>query len=389
MDAFDIRFDDRRANVHAAVEGVTRQFTRADYLAAARGEGSIDGYWKALGEQGLFGLGVPEEYGGSGGGITEAVAAMEALSQAGMPSPMLLLTAFSRVPILRYGTDEQKRRFVEPTADGSSRFCFAITEPDAGTNSFAITSLAQPVEGGGYRLNGQKVFISGADEADRMLVVARTTRLADAADRKQGLSLFVVDTDAPGVSMQQLNIELHCPEKQFMVFFDDVALEPDRLIGEEGHGINYLFDALNPERLIVSAWALGLGDLALSKGVAYAMDRAPFGTPIGAYQGLQHPMARAKAHLEAARTMLYQAADAYDRGLNAGPLANMAKLLASEAAQEACDIAIQAHGGNAFDTDFDVITLWPMIRLLRVAPINNEMVLNHLGEHVLGLPRSY
>jgi acyl-CoA dehydrogenase len=168
-----------------------------------------------------------------------------------------------------------------------------------------------------------------------------------------------------------------------------VLLAPDRLIGEDGEGFRYLFDALNPERVLAAAWAIGLGDFVLDKAVAYARDRAPFGTPIGAYQALQHPLAQARADLDAARLMMYTACRVFDEGGNAGYLANASKLLGSQAAVAACDHAIQTHGGYAFDQDYDVSTVWPAVRLLEIAPLNNEMILNYIGEHVLRLPRSY
>jgi alkylation response protein AidB-like acyl-CoA dehydrogenase len=179
------------------------------------------------------------------------------------------------------------------------------------------------------------------------------------------------------------------PDRQFTVFFDDVEIGEDRLVGEAGEGFRYLFDALNPERVVAAAWGIGLGDFALEKAVGYARERAPFGTPIGSYQALQHPLAQAKADLDAARLAMYTACRVFDAGGNAGYLANAAKLLASQAATRACDAAIQTHGGYAFNDEYDVATIWPNVRLLQIAPLNNEMILNYIAEHVLRLPRSY
>ena len=338
--------------------------------------------------QGLLGLGVPEEYGGSGAGILPVVAAMESMSARGIPIALYLLTAFGREAILRHGSEEQKQRFVRPTTTGESRMCFAITEPDAGTNSFKITTTATR-DGDTYRLRGQKIFISGADASQQMLVVARTPRTDGDDDRRRGMSLFVVDLPSAGLELQAQSMDLVMADRQFAVYFDDVQVPAANLIGEEGEGFRYLFDALNPERVLVSAWAIGLGDYALGKAVAYAKDRAPFGKPIGSYQGLQHPLARSRASLDAARLMMYTAARIFDEGGNAGYYANAAKLLASEAATNACDAAIQTFGGYAFTNDYDVSTIWPVARLLRIAPVNNEMVLNYIGEHVLDLPKSY
>jgi acyl-CoA dehydrogenase len=199
----------------------------------------------------------------------------------------------------------------------------------------------------------------------------------------------MVPVRARGVELQPLDIEIVQPDRQFMVFMDDVEVGADALVGTDGAGASVMFDALNSERLLVAAMALGLGEYALGKAVAYARERAPFGRPIGAYQAIQHRLARAKAHLEAARAVMYGAAKAFDRGEPAGPACNMAKLLASEAGVEACDAAIQVHGGYAFDAGYDVSTIWPLVRLFSIAPVNNEMVLNSIGEHVLGLPKSY
>lgn len=378
-----------RADVHEAARGVIEQFDRKYWLTCAREQRFTDDLWGCMADLGLLGLGVPEEYGGSGGGVTAPTAAMEAMSAAGIPLALYLLTGFAREAILRHGSPEQCERFVRPTTTGESRMCFAITEPNAGTNSFAMETLAQKTPDGTYRMNGSKIFISGVDASDRMMVVTRTTRLSEVAERRQGLSLFVLDVDTPGLTFHPLDIGIVMPDRQFSVFFDDVEVEADRLVGEEGEGFRYMFDALNPERIMGAAWAIGLGDYVLGKAVGYARDRGPFGRPIGGYQALQHPLAQSRAELDAARLMMYAAAEVFDAGGNAGYLANAAKLLGSQAAVEACDHAIQTHGGYAFDADYDVSTVWPAVRLLKIAPINNEMILNYIGEHVLRLPRSY
>ena len=378
-----------RDAVHEAARGVIERYGRGYWLDCARSGRFTDDMWQAMADQGLLGLGVSELYGGSGGGITEVTAAMEALSSAGVPLALYLLTAFAREAILRHGSEEQRKRFVAPTVSGAERMCFAITEPNAGTNSFAMETLATKTIAGTYLINGQKVFISGVDASDKMMVVVRTSRRSEVADRRQGLSLFVVDVATPGLEYQLLDIGMTMPDRQFAVFFTDVEVPADRLIGDEGEGFRYLFDALNPERVLAAAWALGLGDYALAKAVDYARERAPFGKPIGSYQALQHPLAEDKARLDAARLMMFTACRIFDDGGNAGYLANAAKLLASQAAVDACDHAIQTHGGYAFNQEYDVSTIWPIVRLLKIAPINNEMILNYIGEHILRLPRSY
>lgn len=375
--------------VAEAVGGVTKRWTREYYLdKTAKNEAPVELY-EAMADAGLFALGVPEKLGGAGGGITATAAVMEEMSKAGLPPMIYSLTAFSRQAIVRHGTPEQIARYVTPTLSGTGTFAFALTESDAGTNSFAMSTTATKQGDGTYRLKGQKVFISGADQADHLLVVARTTPAAEAPRKSDGLSLFVVEVGAPGVTMTALAIEWHAPERQFAVYFDDVVVGEEALIGPEGGGAACMFEALNAERVVISAWTLGLGQLALDKAVAYAKQRSPWGAPIGRYQSVAHPLARAKARLDAARLMTYTAAATIDSGQPAAEHSNMAKLLASEAADAAVDAAIQVHGGTAFDKDTDLITLWPMIRILRIAPLNNEMILNYISEHVLGLPRSY
>ena len=342
--------------------------------------------WKAMGEFGILGLPYPEEYGGSGGGLSELMVLNEITARAGIISLFFVLGSFARMPIIRHGTPEQIAKFVTPTATGEGKMCFGVTEPNAGTNTFRLQTTARRSDAG-WLVNGSKVFITGAKDSTSMLLIARTSPL-DPERPRAGLSLFILDSHTPGIEFQRLNIDV-LGESQYLVFFKDAELPPDALIGEEGKGMKYLFDGLNTERLVLSSMAVGLGNRALDKAVEYAKERAPFGTPIGSYQGLQHPMARAKAHVEASRLVMQEAARTFDRGEDAGPLSNMAKLLTSEACDEAVDIALQAHGGYGFDQDYDVITLWPFARLMRVAPVNNEMILNYIGEHVLGLPRSY
>jgi hypothetical protein len=262
-----------------------------------------------------------------------------------------------------------------------------VTEPEAGTNSFALRTTARK-SGDAYRISGQKVFISGADQADHILLLARTAPPGEALSRRTGFGLFMVDLSLPGIQLNRLDIEWYAPENQYEVFFDDVEVPATALIGEEGLGFDHLLACLNQERVVIAAWALGLGNYALEKAVAYAKQRAPFGKPIGANQAVQHPLALAKAEMEAARHVMYAAAAGYDAGLDAGAQANTAKLLGSRSALAAVEASIQTHGGSAFVYETDVVTLWPMIRILQIAPLNNESILNFVGERVLGLPRS-
>lgn len=370
--------------------GVTKQFGRDYYLKKTRNGQPPDEMWQAMADQGLLALGVPESLGGGGGGVECVAAVMETMSRAGTPPLMYSLTTFSREAILRHGSESQIRDHVLPTMSGQRRFCFGVTEPDAGTNTFALRTRAKRTSDGDWAITGQKIFISGADEADHMLLAARTAEVGDdVSGSRDVISLFIVPMDTDGIELKQLDIDWRAPERQFSVFLDEAVVADDALVGTEGQGMRHLFSSLNAERIVISAWALGLGDYVLERAVEYARDRAPFGRPIGSYQAVQHGLARAKAQLEAARTMTYDAARRYDAGEDVGPSANMAKLLASEAADMAVDVAIQTHGGYGFSDEYDVVTMWPMIRILRVAPLNNEMILNYIGERILRLPRSY
>ncbi|MGW5518795.1 acyl-CoA dehydrogenase family protein [Nocardia africana] len=375
-------------SIFEAVQGITAEFPRSLYLQRAREGGHARELWDALATADLLAVGVPPELGGAGGGLTGTVAVMEALARAGVPPLQYSLTTFSREAILRHGSDQQIKDHVVASISGKRKICLGVTEPEAGTNSFAARTVARRTADGNYRISGQKVFISGANESDHILLLARTAPPGEKVGRREGFGLFVVDMSLPGIELRRLDIEWYAPENQYEVFFDDVEIPAEALIGEDGLGFDHLLSCLNQERVTVAAWALGLGDYALRKAVDYAKVRAPFGTPIGAHQAVQHPLALAKAEMEAARQVMYSAAAAYDSGRDAGDQANMAKLLGSRAALNAVEAAIQTHGGSAFVYETDVITVWPMVRVLQIAPLNNESILNYIGERVLGLPRS-
>ncbi len=348
-----------------------------------------DRLWQALADAGYLGLLVPQEHGGAGLGLGEMALLMETLGSQGMALLLMIVsTTMSTIALARHGSAEQKRRYLPGLARGSTRFCFAITEPNAGSNSFRLETLATR-DGDGYRIRGQKYFISGVEQAQHCLLVSRTTPAREVTDKRSGLSLFIVDTDAPGFTKQVQDTALNETERQWTLFLDDVRVPRANLIGEEGLGHRYLFDLLNPERVVIAAIAAGLGRYVLGRAVEYAKQRTVFAQPIGAHQGLAHPMALASAHLELASLMTRKAAWLFDHGKPGGAEANMAKMAAADAGLEACDIAIQAHGGNGFTREFEVITYWPLLRLMRTAPVSREMILNYIGEHVLGLPRSY
>lgn len=373
-------------SVYDAVEGVVKACPRSLYLERARAREHVPELWDAMVAADLLAIGIPEELGGAGGGLTGCTAVMEALATAGVPPLQYSLTTFCREAVLRHGSQAQVRDHVLSTVSGERRFCLGVTEPEAGTNSFAARTTATRTPDG-YRIRGQKVYISAADESDHILLLARTAPSGEPVGRRAGFGLFVVDMSLPGIELRRLDIEWHAPEYQFEVFFDDVDVPVGALVGEEGLGFDHLLACLNQERVIIAAWALGLGAYGLRKAVEYAKVRAPFGRPIGEHQGVAHPLALATAEMEAARQVMWSAAAAYDSGRDAGSKANMAKLLASRAALAAVEAAIQTHGGSAFVYETDVVTLWPMIRILQIAPLNNESVLNYIAERVLSLPR--
>jgi alkylation response protein AidB-like acyl-CoA dehydrogenase len=360
-----------------------------DYYAkkSRAGEKSVE-LWAEMGRKGFIGVNIPEEYGGGGLGIYELTIVVEELAAAGCPLLLLIVSpAICGSIITRCGSKEQKERWLPGIASGEFKMAFAITEPDAGSNSHELSTAAVR-DRDGYRMKGTKYYISGFDEAQAVLVVAKTG--VDPATRRGDLSLFVVDTHAPGLTAQHIPVEIVAPEKQFTLFFDDVRVPLDNLIGKEGEGLRNVFFGLNPERITAAAISNGIARYALAKASAYANERRVWrGVPIGAHQGIAHPLAEAKIQAELARLMTAKAATLYDQGLDAGEAANMAKYSAAEAAIEALDQAIQTHGGNGIASEYGLADLWGAARLLRTAPVSREMILNFVAEHSLGLPKSY
>jgi alkylation response protein AidB-like acyl-CoA dehydrogenase len=371
-----------------SVRKIAEKYGHEYYAREARGGGKADALWKELADAGFLGINLPPEHGGGGLGIYELAVVCEELAAVGTPFLLLIVSpAICGTIVARYGTPDQCAMFLPGLCTGSQKMAFAITEPDAGSNSHDIATKATR-DGDGFRLNGTKYFISGHDEAENVLVVANT------GPGKEGgrprLSLFVVPTRAEGLTASRIPVEIQSPEKQFTLFFDNVFVPVDRLIGEEGSGLKQVFTGLVPERITGAALANGLGLYALEKAARYARERKVWGdVPIGAHQGIAHPLAKAKIEVELARLMTCKAAWSYDRGLDAGEAANMAKYAAAEAGIAALDQAIQTHGGNGMATEFGLADLWGMARLLRTAPVSREMVLNYVAQHSLRLPRSY
>jgi alkylation response protein AidB-like acyl-CoA dehydrogenase len=383
----DFQESDEQIMLRQSAAAIAAQFGHDWFVRKARAGERADELWQALAKQGFIGVNTPEEYGGGGMGISELAIVCEEMSAAGCPQLLMLVSpAICASIIAKHGTDEQRERWLPAMASGEMKMAFAITEPDAGTNSHRISTTATR-DGDGWVLRGTKYYISGVDESRAILVVARTG--GDPASGRGELSLFIVDSDAPGLERSIIPVEIVAPEKQFTLFFDGVRLGPDRLIGTEGNGLRQVFVGLNPERIMTAAISNGIGRYALAKAAAYANQRSVWGTPIGAYQGLAHPLAKAKVEVELSRLMTQKAAWLYDRGLEAGEASNMAKYAAGEAANAALDQAIQVHGGNGIASEFGLADMWGMCRLLRIAPVSREMVLNYVSQHSLGLPKSY
>ena len=348
-----------------------------------------DELWTELGEGGFLGVHLPEAYGGGGMGISELAIVCEEVAAAGCPLLLILVSpAICGSLIAKFGTEEQCRKWLPGLANGEEKMAFAITEPDAGSNSHRISTSAKR-DGDTWRLNGTKYYISGVDEAEAILVVAKTG--VDESDRAR-LSLFVVDTSSNGLVATPIPVEIAAPEKQFTLFFDDCIVGEDRLLGVEGEGLRQVFAGLNPERLMSAAVSCGIGRYAIDRAAEYARTRRVWDKPIGSHQGIAHPLAEAKIDLELARLMLQKAAWSYDAGVDAaatGEAANMAKFAAADASLRALDQAIQTHGGNGLASEFGLADLWGTARLLRTAPVSREMILNFVAQHSLGLPKSY
>ena len=377
---------DEHRDLRAAVGAIAESFGGTYYAEHARAGEPCSELWTALGNAGFVGVNVPEEYGGGGGGLVELALVCEEIAARGAPILLLLVSAaISAEVIAEFGTDEQRKEWLPGLASGRTKVVFAITEPDAGSNTHRLATTATR-SGDQWVINGEKYYISGVDEAEALLLVARSGRDENGAPK---LSLFLVPTDAPGLQRTRLPVDVMLPEKQFTLHFDDVRVPAGALVGEEGAGFRQVFHGLNPERITGAALCVGIARYALTRAARYANERQVWDRPIGAHQGVAHPLAKAKIETELAALMTGKAAWLHDRGLPAGEASNMAKYAAAEAALAAIDAAMQTHGGNGVAAEFGLVPYWGLARLLRIAPVNREMILNFVAQHSLGLPRSY
>ena len=379
--------DEQRA-LRAAAADLGARYGYGYFMRQARSGGRLTELWRETGRLGFLGVNLPEAYGGGGAGMYELAVVLEELAAAGCGLLLMVVSpAICGTIIARFGTPEQRARWLPPLASGESIMAFGITEPDAGSNSHKLTTVATR-DGDTWVLTGRKIYISGVDEADAVLIVGRT---ADAKTGKLRPALFVVPTDTAGFSYRPLEMDIVAPEKQYLLFLDDVRLPADALIGDESAALLQLFAGLNPERIMASALAVGSGRYALDKAVSYAKARAVWDVPIGAHQGVAHPLAQVKIELELARLMMQKAATLYDAGddMGAGEAANMAKYAAAEASIRAVDQAVQTLGGSSMTAEVGLAAMLASVRTTRIAPVSREMILNFVAQHSLGLPKSY
>ncbi|MBQ0897015.1 acyl-CoA dehydrogenase family protein [Micromonospora purpureochromogenes] len=382
-----------------AVRALGRRYGHSYFVAKAKSGEHTTELWSEAGRLGYLGVNIPTEYGGGGGGITELALVCEELAAAGCPLLLLVVSpAIAATVINKHGTDEQRKRHLPGLADGTQKIVFAITEPEAGSNFHRLGTVARR-DGDDWLLSGRKCYISGVDEAQYVLVVARVAvgdgqgGSGDASPQKLKPALFIVPTDAPGLTRSKLDMEILSPENQFLLYLDDVRLPADALVGESlDAGLPALFAGLNPERITVAAMGAGTGRYAIERASEYTATRKVWGgRSIGSHQGVAHPLAHAAVQVELARLMIHKAATLYDAGrdLEAGISGNMAKYAAGEAAALAVDTAVQALGGAGMTTEYGVATLLGAVRAGRIAPVSREMILNFVAQHVLGQDKSY
>ncbi|WP_162770501.1 acyl-CoA dehydrogenase family protein [Pseudomonas abietaniphila] len=377
-----------QAAVREICDAIIKRVDRAYVAECGRKNEFPQKLWDMWVDTGLLSMGLSEEFGGSGGSLKDIVLALDLLHQEALLLPIAVTNFMSREPIMHHATQAQKERYLPPTATGEEFFSFGITEPDSGTNTFKIKTTAIRQPDGTFLLNGGKTYQTAFVESNHCLLVARTAPL-DSSDRTHGISLFIVDTKLPGISATPMNIGMYLPEQQYQTYFDNVVLPADSLVGEEGKGLSILFSSLNSERLLVSAMNLGQADYVLKRAAEYAKVRSPFGVPIGSYQSIAHPMARAKTYIEAARLMMYQACDKHDRKESIALDVNMVKILSSEAFKMAAEIAMTTFGGAGVDVSQDILPFYIAAQNNTVAPVNNQVVLSFIAEKALGLPKCY
>ncbi|WP_448256027.1 acyl-CoA dehydrogenase family protein [Microbacterium aurum] len=389
--SMDFDLSDDQLTIKEAVGELAARFDDEYWLEKDRAHEFPYEFYQTMADGGWLGITTPEEYGGHGFGITEASLILEAVSASGggmNAASSIHMSIFGMHPVIVHGSDDLKRRNLPRIVNGDLHVCFGVTEPDAGLDTTHIKTFAER-RGDEYVVNGRKVWISKALESEKFLLLTRTTKFEDVDRPTDGMTLFFTDLDRSAVDVRPIAKMGRNAVDSNELFIDNLRIPVEDRVGEEGRGFYYLLDGLNPERMLIAAEALGLGRVALRKAVEYGKQRVVFDRPIGQNQGLQFPLADSLARLDAAELMLRKATWLYDNGRPCGREANTAKYLAADAGFEATDRALQVHGGMGYSDEYHVSRYFREARLLKIAPITQEMVLNYLGSHVLGLPRSY
>src|ERR1051326_8292440 len=390
----DFDFSPAQIDLRDGIRRAVSPFAQ-DYWRAKDDSGDFpDEFFQARAEGGWLGVAMPEAYGGAGLGITEAAIVMQAVAQSGAGfsgASAVHMNIFGLHPVVVFGTEEQKERFLPPLIAGKEKACFAVTEPDAGLDTTRLKTRAMR-DGNGYVITGRKIWTSTAQVTEKMLILTRTTPFEEATRPSQGMTLFYTDLDRSAVEVREIpKMGRHAVDSN-MLFIDGLKVPLEDRIGEEGRGFQYILHGLNPERILIAAEAVGLGRAALARAAQYAKERIVFGRPIGQNQGIQHPLAERWVELEAAELLVLRAAAAYDAHEEAGTVgayANAAKYFAGEAGARACETAMLTHGGMGYAKEFHVERFFREAQIARIAPVMAQLILSHIGERVLGLPKSY
>ena len=387
----DFSFSAEQEAIRAAVDKICAHFGDDYWLAKDRDGGFPDDFHRAFADAGWLGVCIPQEYGGAGLGVTEAALMMQAIAESGAGlsgASALHMNIFGLNPVVVFGSDEQKRRMLPPLMAGQDKACFAVTEPNVGLDTLKLKTKAT-LDGAHYVISGQKIWISTAQVASKMLILARTTPLDQVARRTEGLSLFYTDLDRRYIDVREIPKMGRSAVDSNELFIDALPVPVADRIGEEGKGFEYILHGMNPERILIGAEGIGLGRAALRKAAAYAKERIVFDRPIGENQAIQHPLAACWMALEAANLMAFKAASLYDAGLPCGVEANATKYLAGEACFKACETALMTHGGMGYAKEFHVERYLREALIVRIAPITPHLILSFIAEKALGLPKSY
>jgi acyl-CoA dehydrogenase len=388
----DLSLTPAQAEIREAVLKICTRFGDDYWLTRDREGGFPEEFHRAMAEAGWLGIAMPEVYGGAGLGITEAAIMLQAVAESGAAfsgASALHMNIFGLNPVVVFGTEEQKQRFLPPLIAGKEKACFAVTEPNTGLDTTKLKVRAERDGNSGYRIHGQKIWISTAQIAERVLLLARTTPLEEVKKPTQGLSLFYTALDRRYVEAREIDKMGRTAVDSNQLFFDGLPVPVEDRIGEEGRGFEYILHGMNPERILIGAEAIGTGRAALNRATRYAKERIVFNRPIGQNQAIQHPLAKCWMALEAAQLMTLKAAHLYDTGQQCGVEANAAKYLGAEAGFEACETAVLVHGGMGYAKEFHVERLMREVMIARIAPVSRELILCHVAEKALGLPKSY